>query len=90
MATWLFFMYCLEPAESRQIRELYNTYDLIMFDVPIFDNKKLGFAIMRDWYDNLGHKNRPEIIIRFCKYGTDEDWKSFESRFAAQFAGDNS
>ena len=82
-------MYNVEPRESRQVRGD-KTFDLMMFDVPNFDDKKLGFAIMEDWFDNEIRKNRPKQIVRFCRYGKDEDWKSFESRFAAQFAGDNS
>ena len=83
------FMYCKEKDESRQARDPFYC-DLIMFDVPNFDNKKLGFAIMRDWFDNIKQKNKPEQITRFCRYGLDEDWKRFEIKFAAQFANDNS
>jgi len=86
------FLYCLEIAQSKQVREPKNNryYDLRLFDVPNFDNKKLGFAVMDDWFDPETRKSRPERITRFCRYGSDADWKSFESRFAAQFAGDNS
>lgn len=84
------FEYCLDPVESRQVKGEEGTYDLRLFPVPNFDNKKLGYAIMRDWFDNQKEKVRDMDITRFCRYGTDEDWKNFKSKFAAQFAGDNS
>ena len=83
------FCYCLGPKESRQVRGE-KTFDLRMWDVPNFDGKKLGLAVMRDWFDNETGKNRPIMITRFCWYGLDEDWRVFRSKFAAQFAGDNS
>jgi hypothetical protein len=94
---WTFgmFCYCTEKADGRQVRqsesrEEEDTFDLCMFSVPNFDNKPLGYAIMRDWFDKETGRNRREAVTRFCRYGTDEDWKSFEGRFAAQFSGDNS
>lgn len=77
------FQYCLKQSESRQVRDRDNDmyFDLRMFDVPNFDNKKLGYAIMNDWREDE---------TRFCRYGLDEDWISFERRFAAQFVNDNS
>lgn len=83
------FTYCIQPVESRQVRGD-QTCDLRMFDVPNFENKKLGYAIKWDWFDNEKGKNRPEPRTVFCRYGLDEDWEKFQRRFAAQFAGDNS
>lgn len=83
------FHYCLEKSDSKQVRGE-QTFDLRLFDVPNFENKKLGYAIMNDWFDKEKGKNRPKNIVRFCRYGTDADWSKFENRFAAQFAGDNS
>ncbi len=83
------FTYCIKPCESRQVRNQIFC-DLRMFDVPNFEDKKLGYAIMRDWYNNVTKQNRPEVIVRFCRYGNDADWLKFEHKFAAQFAGDNS
>lgn len=83
------FHYCLEKSDSKQVRNN-GTFDLRLFDVPNFENKKLGFAVMNDWFDAENGKNRPEPIIRFCRYGLEEDWTKFRNRFAAQFAGDNS
>jgi hypothetical protein len=84
------FHYCIEPVEGRQVRDNGKIFDLRMFDVPNFDKKKLGYAIMDDWFDHEKGKNRPERIIRFCRYGDDKDWLIFRNKFAAQFAGDNS
>ncbi len=89
------FHYCIEEPDSRQVRrsegrEEEDTFDLRMFPVPNFDDKPLGYAIMRDWFDKETGRNRKVAVTRFCRYGRDDDWKSFESRFAAQFAGDNS
>ena len=83
------FHYNLYQSDSKQVRGD-QTFDLRLFDVPNFDQKKLGFAVMHDWFNKEKGKNRPQAITRFCRYGKDEDWKSFENRFAAQFAGDNS
>lgn len=85
----IMFIYQTRPKELRQVTND-GHYTLIMFDVPNIENKKLGVAVMNDWHDNTIGKNRPEAIIRYCKYGTEEDWKIFEQRFAHQFAGDNS
>lgn len=84
------FHYKLEQSDSKQVRTNGQVFDLRLFDVPNFDNKKLGFAVMDDWFDSETGRNRPQPIVRFCRYGKEEDWKSFRSRFAAQFAGDNS
>lgn len=88
------FHYNIERSSSKQVCRNGDRFDLRLFDVPNFDNKKLGYAVMEDWYDPTTGKLRPERIVRFCKYGKEEDWKSFEGRFAAQFAaqfaGDNS
>jgi hypothetical protein len=81
--------YCIKISETRQVCDGKN-FNLRMFDVPNFDDKKLGYAIMDDWFDNDTQKNRPKRITRFCRYGLDEDWKIFHGKFAAQFAGDNS
>lgn len=83
------FLYCIEKSDSKQVRGK-QTFDLRLFDVPNFENKKLGYAIMDDWFDKEKGKNRPERIIRFCRYGLEEEWTKFRNRFAAQFAGDNS
>lgn len=83
------FHYCLCQSDSKQVRGE-QTFDLRLFDVPNFENKKLGYAIMNDWFDKEKGKNRPKNIVRFCRYGTDADWIKFENRFAAQFATDNS
>lgn len=83
------FHYKLFESDSKQVRGD-QTFDLRLFDVPNFDNQKLGYAVMNDWFDKEKEKNRPENIVRFCRYGTDEQWKKFEGRFASQFAGDNS
>lgn len=86
------FHYCIKPVESRQVRDVEKRryFNLRMFDVPNFDDKKMGYAIMDDWFDSELGKNRPKRITRFCRYGNDADWVSFENRFAAQFVGDNS
>jgi len=86
------FLYCIEQSDSKQVRgdKERGHFDLRLFDVPNFDHKKLGFAVMHDWFDITTGKNRPKAITRFCRYGSDADWTSFENRFAAQFAGDNS
>jgi exonuclease VII small subunit len=84
------FLYCLYQSDSKQVRRNGQTFDLRLFDVPNFNNDKIGYAIMNDWFDNETGRNRPENIVRFCRYGTDEQWKNFENKFAAQFAGDNS
>jgi len=86
------FMYCIKEPENRQVRrdEDFGTCDLRLFPVPNFEDKPLGYAVMRDWFDNENKTNREVEIIRFCRYGRDDDWKAFENRFAAQFAGDNS
>lgn len=83
------FHYNLNQSHSKQVRGE-QTFDLRLFDVPNFENKKLGYAVMNDWFDKEKGKNREKNIIRFCRYGSDLDWKKFENRFAAQFAGDNS
>jgi hypothetical protein len=83
------FHYCLYQSDSKQVRGE-QTFDLRLFDVPNFENKKLGYAIMNDWFDKEKGKNRPKNIVRFCRYGTDADWIKFENRFASQFAHDNS
>jgi len=83
------FHYCIKEADSRHVIGE-QIYDLRMWDVPNFDGKKLGLAVMRDWFDKETGKAREKYIIRFCRYGLEEDWRSFKSRFAAQFAGDNS
>lgn len=84
------FHYCLEKSDSKQVRSGGKVFDLRLFDVPNFENKKLGYAIMDDWFDMETGRNRPEAIVRFCRYGTEEDWTKFRNKFAAQFAGDNS
>lgn len=84
------FHYCIFESDSKQVRNDGKVFDLRLFDVPNFDNKKLGYAVMHDWFDVEKGKNRPKAIIRFCRYGKDEDWTSFENRFASQFSGDNS
>lgn len=83
------FCYCILPVESRQVTDV-TFCNLRMFDVPNHQDKKLGFAIMDDWYDKETGKNRHPHMIRFCRYGLDDDWRVFEQRFAAQFARDNS
>jgi hypothetical protein len=85
------FHYCKDAWESKQVRGE-SFFDLQMIPLVYDDAKKmdLGFAIMRDWYDPETKRNRPKSIIRFCRYGLDDDWNKFEGRFAAQFAGDNS
>lgn len=83
------FHYCIEKSHIKQVRNN-GTFDLRLFDVPNFENKKLGFAVMDDWFDAEKGKNRSEPIIRFCRYGLEVDWTKFRNRFAAQFAGDNS
>jgi len=85
------FHYCKDAWESKQVRGE-NVFDLQMIPLPYDEAKKkdLGYAIMRDWYDREKKRNRPKAIIRFCRYGLDEDWIKFENAFAAQFAGDNS
>lgn len=84
------FKYSIEKPCQRQVRRGGMTCDLKLFPVPNFDKLPLGYAIIDDWFDSETGKNRSERIIRFCRYGKDEDWKNFENRFAAQFAGDNS
>lgn len=83
------FLYSLEKSHSKQVRGE-QIFDLRLFDVPNFENKKLGYAIMNDWFDKETGKNRSKNIVRFCRYGSDTDWSNFNNRFAAQFAGDNS
>ncbi len=83
------FHYRLFEPQSKQVRGE-QTFDLRLFDVPNFENQKLGYAIMNDWFDKEVGLNRPTPIVRFCRYGTDEQWNIFEKRFNAQFAGDNS
>lgn len=84
-----FFCYCLPAPESRQVlgEQIFN---LRMFDIQNFDKKKIGLAIMDDWYDSETHGCRKKRITRFCRYGLDEDWTIFRNKFAAQFSGDNS
>ena len=86
------FEYCTGPKELRQVRhdEERGFFDLIMFDVPNFDNKKLGYAVMHIWWDNKRNRNLKKTMTKFCRYGTDEDWQIFKHKFAAQFANDNS
>ena len=84
------FHYCLCEPDSKQVRNDGKTFDLRLFDVPNFENQKLGYAVMNDWFDQETGKNRKKNIVRFCRYGTDEQWTKFENRFNAQFAGDNS
>ncbi len=84
-----FFSYCLDPYEYRQVKGE-KPCDLRMFDLEYETEEKMGFAIMRDWFDPEKQKNRPKEIIRFCRYGSDEAWEKFKGHFAAQFAGDNS
>ena len=86
------FHYCTGPKESRQVRNDPDRFcfNLIMFDVPNFDNKKLGYAVMMDWWDNHRKRNRKRTVTRFCRYGKEEDWRVFREKFAAQFARDNS
>jgi AAA15 family ATPase/GTPase len=83
------FLYRLEKSDSKQVRGE-QIFDLRLFDVPNFENKKLGYAIMNDWFDKESGMNRSKNIVRFCRYGSDADWSNFKNRFAAQFAGDNS
>lgn len=85
----MFFHYCLNPVESRQVCDGKH-FDLRMFGITTFDESKIGLAIMRDWFDNDTQKTRKEVIYRYCRYGKDEDWKRFTGKFIAQFQGDNS
>lgn len=83
------FHYCIKQPDSRQVRDNDNNqyFDLRLFPVPNFTNKTLGYAIKNDWFNNGKYGTAK---VTFCRYGTDEDWRIFEGRFAAQFAGDNS
>lgn len=86
------FQYNISIGGGRHVsdKELKQFFDLRLFSVPNFEDKQLGYAIMDDWFNSETGKRRPEAIVRFCRYGTAENWESFERRFAAQFAGDNS
>lgn len=84
------FLYCLEKSDSKQVRRDGQTFDLRLFDVPNFNNDKIGFAIMNDWFDNETGRIREKNIVRFCRYGTEQQWKDFDRAFVGQFAGDNS
>jgi hypothetical protein len=84
-----FSHYMIYERDSKQVRRNGQTFDLDLFDIHNFDNKKMGYAIMKDWFDQEKGRNRPKPIIRFCRYGKDEDWNSFERRFSSQFANDN-
>lgn len=84
------FLYCIEKADLKQVSRNGQTFDLRLFDVPNFKNDKIGFAVMNDWFDSEKGRNREKNIVRFCRYGTDEQWNNFDRAFAAQFAGDNS
>lgn len=84
------FGYNIEPVECRQVTETGKVCHLRMFNVPNFEDKKLGFAVMYDFHDNETGRNRKKAVYRFFQYGSDADWEKFNHRFAAQFAGDNS
>lgn len=84
------FLYCIEKSDSKQVRRNDQVFDLRLFDVPNFKNDKIGFAIMDDWFDSEAGRNTEKKIIRFCRYGTEQQWKDFDRAFAAQFANDNS
>jgi hypothetical protein len=88
------FMYCISKPDSRQARRLHGgvTYDIRLYEVPNFADcqDKIGYAIVRDWFDHTIERNREKTIYRFCRYGSDAAWRKFTGRFAAQFAGDNS
>jgi hypothetical protein len=84
------FHYSLYESDSKQVRNDGKTFDLRLFDVHNFNNEKLGYAIMNDWFDKESGRNRPKNIVRFCRYGTDEQWTKFENKFNAQYANDNS
>ena len=85
------FHYCKDAWESKQVRgEIFFDLQMIPLVYDKAKEKDLGFAIMRDWYDPETKRNRETTLIRFCRYGLDEDWNKFERQFAAQFAGDNS
>lgn len=87
------FHYCIGEPSQRQVRRP-QIFDLMLFplDYPSAREMQLGYAIKHEWYDNLRGGNRPEEYhtIEFCRYGAESDWNEFESKFAAQFAGDNS
>jgi hypothetical protein len=93
----IMFEFQTGPKESRQVRDGGPTYedggtffDLIMFDIPNPWVKKIGVAVMYDWYNAWQKRNRPKAITRFCRYGSEEDWRMFRNKFNAQFARDNS
>lgn len=78
-------MYCKEPIDHRQMMRLPNgepasrMITANLFAILGFGFTDLGIAIFRDGYQS-----------KFAKFGKEEDWKQFESEFAAQFKGDNS
>lgn len=92
MEMWMhmFFHYQKRKPELRQVfgTPAYGSYDLIMMDIPNFNNDKLGIGIMRVYHENGLRLTEPKYL--FTRYGTADQWLNFERRFAAQFAGDNS
>jgi len=80
------FQYQIEEGALRQVRNSHNnnegTFDLECFDLKGTGDVKLGFALMKDWYDNKNKKCRKKAITRFCIYGTKEEWREFQIGFA--------
>lgn len=92
--TRIFFHYCKDPLEFRQMNRLSNgepatrmvTANLFAVESTRkqFPEDGLGVAIF-ETPEEIG-----KWISKFAKFGREEDWRKFESDFAAQFRGDNS
>lgn len=88
-----FFSYIFKEPESRQMH-----YDHEGNKIPYNGNTKLFEVAYSDW-ENMGVAMRWEYEagkfyedgqMKYFRFGEDERWAINESRFAAQFAGDNS
>lgn len=84
----LLFLHIKKAPESRQVMED-GGYNLIMIDIPNFDNKKLGIAVKQSYKDESGNRLK-NPVYSFMRYGLEDDWRNFNNRFEAQFVGDNS
>jgi hypothetical protein len=78
-----FFMYCLTE-ESREPNYDKNNFMLGSFKLKIFwvnKDRCLGFGIADDWKASE---------IKWYRFGSEENWRTFERGFGAQFSRDNS
>lgn len=87
-----YFHYCLKKAEYRQIKSDPNNImsgllSARLYELEYASADGLGVAIVNDW---LAARTDETKVIRYYRFGDPEKWEKFRSRFASQFAHDNS